>query len=380
MARKKLSKAFQIAGLKKALKNRRTPKQFLPSMRKRLARLTAVVAILFVLCGCSQVHAQGQIYTIPQSTNTVILSAVNAPTTANITNNGQTVHFLTYTNTSPANLDIRLEASIDGTTFFPISDDATDSSTGVVIATGFYPLERVNLVKYSGSGTLTAFYSGASSTPANLFGAYSQSQPYRKIVAQGITSDSIYDSNQIATPFGSSQGTLLVISVGALSSTAQVTVNSNAANANALTSQTFTLNSSITIYSFNVPASPAASIDVSYSPGGFATTTLSMYYLFTPPGQAFPNSYTRITGTTATVLKVGPGIVHSVVVGTPAAGTISLFDLTPANCTATPSTNQVSVITATSTFPTAPEIYDTVFQNGICVKASAAMDITVTYQ
>jgi len=39
MARPKLTKAQQIAGLEKALKNPRTPKQFLPSMRKRLAKL-----------------------------------------------------------------------------------------------------------------------------------------------------------------------------------------------------------------------------------------------------------------------------------------------------------------------------------------------------
>jgi len=37
--RKKLSKAEQIKGLRKAIANRRTPKQFLPSMRKRLAKL-----------------------------------------------------------------------------------------------------------------------------------------------------------------------------------------------------------------------------------------------------------------------------------------------------------------------------------------------------
>jgi hypothetical protein len=41
MARHKMSKAQMIAGLTKALKNSRTPKQFLPSMRKRLAKLKA---------------------------------------------------------------------------------------------------------------------------------------------------------------------------------------------------------------------------------------------------------------------------------------------------------------------------------------------------
>lgn len=39
MARR-FTKAQRIAGLRKALKNPRTPKQFLPSMKKRLAQLT----------------------------------------------------------------------------------------------------------------------------------------------------------------------------------------------------------------------------------------------------------------------------------------------------------------------------------------------------
>lgn len=34
-----MTKAKKIAALKKGLKNPRTPKQFLPSMRKRLAKL-----------------------------------------------------------------------------------------------------------------------------------------------------------------------------------------------------------------------------------------------------------------------------------------------------------------------------------------------------
>jgi len=36
---RKFSKAQQIKGLRKALKNPRTPKAFLPSMKKRLAKL-----------------------------------------------------------------------------------------------------------------------------------------------------------------------------------------------------------------------------------------------------------------------------------------------------------------------------------------------------
>jgi hypothetical protein len=35
----KLTKAQQITGLRKAIANRKTPKQFIPSMKKRLAKL-----------------------------------------------------------------------------------------------------------------------------------------------------------------------------------------------------------------------------------------------------------------------------------------------------------------------------------------------------
>jgi len=39
MAKNPFTKAQQIAALKKSLKNPKTPKQFLPSMKKRLAKL-----------------------------------------------------------------------------------------------------------------------------------------------------------------------------------------------------------------------------------------------------------------------------------------------------------------------------------------------------
>jgi hypothetical protein len=39
MPRPKFTRAQQIRGLEKALKNRKTPKAFLPSMKKRLAKL-----------------------------------------------------------------------------------------------------------------------------------------------------------------------------------------------------------------------------------------------------------------------------------------------------------------------------------------------------
>ena len=40
MGRMNISKEAQIRGLRKAIKNRKTPRQFIPGMKKRLAKLT----------------------------------------------------------------------------------------------------------------------------------------------------------------------------------------------------------------------------------------------------------------------------------------------------------------------------------------------------
>lgn len=40
MGRMNISREAQIKGLRKAIKNRRTPRQFIPGMKKRLAKLT----------------------------------------------------------------------------------------------------------------------------------------------------------------------------------------------------------------------------------------------------------------------------------------------------------------------------------------------------
>jgi hypothetical protein len=87
----------------------------------------------------------------------------------------------------------------------------------------------------------------------------------------------------------------------------------------------------------------------------------------------------HITGTAATAVKASSGILVRLIIGTGAAGTVSIFDLASASCTATPSTNTVSVITAAATTIQSAE-FDTHFLNGICVKASAAMDLTAVYQ
>jgi hypothetical protein len=102
-------------------------------------------------------------------------------------------------------------------------------------------------------------------------------------------------------------------------------------------------------------------------------------------GQALPawtaeiGEFAHITGTTATAVKATSGVLIQINVNTAAIGTVSVFDLASASCTGTPSTNVAAVLTATATsigvFP-----FHAHFVNGICAKASAAMDLTAVYQ
>ena len=94
-------------------------------------------------------------------------------------------------------------------------------------------------------------------------------------------------------------------------------------------------------------------------------------------------SYLAIAGSTsATSVKDGPGIFHTLTVNTAGASSvITIFDLSKANCTSTPSTNKIGTITlpASGALP-GSLLYDLHFANGLCIQdGTAASDKTVTY-
>jgi hypothetical protein len=368
-----IPKTKQIQGLRKALANRKTPRQFLPSLRKRLAKLTAI--FIFGLCGVGVSHAQGLCPSMP-------LSAVTSTGTALVGNCNQSIHVLTYINTTGATTDIRLEASLDNSHWFAISDDATDSITGTVIACGYYPYVRVNLVTYLGSGSLTAYYSGSAGTACAAFGTYNASQPGRKTLIVNQSSDSIQSSPIVNAPYGSMSGWLVLVSAASLSSTATVLVSGQIANESAVNTFSFTLNAGLTFYYFPIPANPATGITLVYTPGSMASTTFSAYYIFNPPGgqNLGLTQVSHITGTTATSVFSRAGTLLYLTINTPAAGTLSVFDLVSGSCTGTPATNTKAILTSASGQAPLLIPYDMLIFNGLCIKASAAMDITVGYQ
>ena len=86
----------------------------------------------------------------------------------------------------------------------------------------------------------------------------------------------------------------------------------------------------------------------------------------------------RITTATTTLVRTGPGTLHTIVVGKGvAAGVITVYDALTA--TGTP----IAVITfgiALLSDPPITALYDIDFSVGLCVVTSQATDITLSYQ
>jgi hypothetical protein len=216
-----------------------------------------------------------------------------------INNLGLNVHFLTYTcNGCGGNnltaLDIRLEGSIDGVTFVPISDDATDMSQGEVYACGFYPIVRANLVLFtiaSGTPTLTASYSGTSGNACPPLGVLNPTQTSRRPIFYNQTANANHSTtNNIVTPFGSTLGYIVLQTSAAGSlpggSTLSLQLNLGAgANQSVLLSIPTAQQASTTWIPVN--AIPASTIGVTYTSGGASALTFNAYYLFMSP--SLPN-------------------------------------------------------------------------------------------
>jgi hypothetical protein len=391
-----IPKAAQIRGLRKAIANRKTPRAFIPSMKKRLAKLTGAVILIAALCGCAArpAAAQAPVSIIPSQQ--VLAPAGTACTgsaqTFQANNRNQTIHYVNIIPSVTASIYVEIDGMDAAGNTYRISDlDAVTPLTGIsfngfsLVGYGYYPTVQVSVTCGTASGTFTLTYSSSSSAFANVVGSYQTAQLAKEIFSGTSVSAGSVLSPNIQTPFGNSLGILSMQGTN-VTGTAGVTVTCiGLLLGNTVSQYNFTLTYNGVSQIFPVPASTCPILQVTAAQK--AGATIQVEYLFQQPGFLSPSgqggvNYTHITGTTATVVKTGPGVVHTVVIGTSGAGTISLFDLVPASCTGTPATNTVSVITefASATPPPPPEIYDAFFSNGICVKASAAMDITISSQ
>src|SRR5207245_2095955 len=132
-----------------------------------------------------------------------------------VQNLGQNIHFVSYTTTGNISfLDLRIEGSNDGVTFFPISDDAVDvvTSSGVLYAVGYYPVVRVNLLAVLGGGSVTANYTGTSGSSSPPTGnTYTTGLQIRKAILTGVSMGTNKTASAIR-PYNTSAGLLFVLS------------------------------------------------------------------------------------------------------------------------------------------------------------------------
>lgn len=254
-----------------------------------MKRCLLSILTLLLLTGCAPRRAQAQFigYTAPQTIRKTVLTAASSPTTINIDDVGQNMHFLAYTKSGTISLlDLRIEGSNDGVTFFPISDDAIDisSSAGTLYALGWYTVVRVNLVAITGGGTISATYSGTSSSSSPPVGTYTTGMQIRKVVfsraSQGASLTAL-----VVTPSGSTSGFLLVESTQGTNFPAGSTISITQQVANfafgfPLGSTSLTGRSFLFVPVTGVPASAAT---VSYTSGGASANDFSAWYIFSPP-------------------------------------------------------------------------------------------------
>lgn len=348
---------------------------------RTLFRCVAGVALLAALVSFSpRASAQFLGYTSPQTTSQVVANAITCPAagvsnTIAVTNIGQTSHFVTWTSTAtPSQINVFIQAS-DGVSALQNISDIGTGNTGILTANGYYPVIKVNYFCKGNSGTFTLNYFGVSSTAVPTTGVQDVTAYLKVLTTQN--SGGAFQNFIVPTPYGTSCGQIQFSNVvNVVGTTFQVTTTDIGGTVIAL-SPTITAPATGSI-DVDVPCQPTQSLVVNVTPGGAGN--FSIQYYFYKPGAAPPMFLSQnIVGTTATAVKATGGNLHTLTVNTGGAGTIQIFDLASAACTGTPSTNKIGTITATAaTLQTFT--YDATTINGICVKASVAMDLTVSYR
>jgi hypothetical protein len=389
MGKLHIPKAKQIQGLRKAIANRKTPRQFIPSMKKRLAKLTGAAAILFALLGCAArpAVAQAPVSIVPtQQILATATACVGTTQTFPVGNRNQTQHSATLVFTGTVtSAEMQIQGVDNSGNTFIISPTAQagivfGGISAIVNASGYYPTVNI-LVTCAIGGTFTLTYSGSQATPQIQGGTEFLSLIDQQIFT-GVSGASTENGVVFPTPFGNSSGILLFKYASSAVAGGSLTVL--CVNVQAGTSEqfAFTIANSTALQIFKVPPATCSQAQVLYGSGG-AAGNITDEYIFDAPGMPVNTtlgSFTHITGTTATAVKGTAGTLLGINLNTSGAGTISIFDLVSGSCTGTPSTNTVAVLTIAATENARSIPFNDSLLNGICVKASAAMDITVNYQ
>ena len=256
-----------------------------------MKRILLFVGALLLASACAphRIAAQTIVQTTPQSTQQIVFNAVNTPQISGVVRNvGQNVHFITYTTvgalSAGTRIRLRIEATSDGTNWFPISEDVTDHPNGAAYAVGFYPAVRVNLVDFASLTSITVRYAGTSSTVPVAQGLINAAQAQRKFLFSDVAASSTQNLT-INLPFGNTAGFIILSYVGGVPlGAANITIGAQLGPNSGSPGVTLVGRSLATFGTFqifSVPAQPAVQGTVAYV-GNTSTGTVSGVWVLTP--------------------------------------------------------------------------------------------------
>lgn len=353
-----LTKAQQIKGLKKAIENKKTPRQFIPSMKKRLAKLTGTAALILAMLGClaRPVAAQTPVIIAPQQ-QTLANSGTACTGTAQtfaVRNRNQTLHFATASaNSAVTSFQFVIQGIDTLGNVFTLSD--VGQIGGTITGSGYFPTVQVQVTCLPATtGTFSLSYSGGSSTAISNTGSFLESE-IDKLIFRTVAQTASQTTSVITTPFGTSSGRLLVQYGGLPSgSTGTIQVNcQGSVTLGAYDNLPFTLANTTSVQKFTVAAVPCPQFSITYvAPGTPVGGGISAEYLFDPPGLAPSLSQksgcvSAPAGTPAEPFTVGvnstakiaaPSLssqylgVCGLIISAATAGTVQLIEGTGATC------------------------------------------------
>lgn len=318
MARKmKMPKASQIKGIKKALRNKKTPRAFIPSLKKRLKALGGTLVISLLSWVCTPTPALAQYTSVsPQTVNQLVISAATGPqVTPNssaigcvptalapcgVRNVGQSIHSIVYlisgTCTNPT-LDVRINASNDGVNFFALSQDAVDipvnpvtgtAKSGGVTAVGSFPVYQVDLASFSctGGGTISVWYSGTSTTTPPDSAIFQQANLGRQALWQNVATNTALGSLQVSTPFENASGSVWIMCSTTCPAGMSIVISAlplvNVASPSTFTLATIPVGVVSGWQKFDVIDSPSNILQVAVTGAGDGSITWTAIYNFVP--------------------------------------------------------------------------------------------------
>lgn len=213
--------------------------------------------------------ASPQTITQPAFTNQSC-ATVGAGVFFNVSNIGQGVHFVLYQSTGTVtSLSIEIQGSRDGSagSFFRMSENATAVTSGGVYASIYLPVVRIAITSCTGTGTISATYTGTSVIGGPPVGLFTSSGIYSKELAVGRPAN-LSATFTVPLPNGGSGGAVYFTFSAASCSGSTLTVSAGTDSTHQVTLlSAVSLSTSANTQAFTIAAIPATIAVVTYTTG-----------------------------------------------------------------------------------------------------------------